>query len=46
MEGKIYFDDIETLAVFLKEFTGSTATFEAWFDSYKGKWVLQFTGGC
>jgi len=43
MNGKIYFDDLGQLAEFLKEFTGSTATFEVRPDGRK--WVVIFLGG-
>lgn len=44
MSGKIYFWSLRELAEFLKEFTGSTATFEVKQDSSK-RWVLEFLGG-
>jgi hypothetical protein len=44
MNGKIYFYDLKQLADFLREFTGSTATFEVKQDS-SGRWVLEFLGG-
>lgn len=43
MHGKIYFHNLESLAEFLKEFTGSNATFEVVKES--GQWVLSFNGG-
>jgi len=43
MNGKIFFSDTNELAEFLKNFTGSMATFEV---QYQGsKWVLTFLGG-
>ena len=45
MNGTITFYNLEQLAEFLKEFTGSTAMFEVSQDSSM-RWVLQFTGGC
>ena len=46
MNGTITFYNLEQLAEFLKEFTGSTATFEVWQDSCSMRWLLKFTGGC
>jgi hypothetical protein len=43
MNGTIYFDYASELAVFLKEFTGSTAIFEVKYLDHQ--YVLQFTGG-
>ena len=45
MSGTITFYNLEQLAEFLKEFTGSTATFEVGQDCSQ-RWVLKFTGGC
>ena len=43
MNGKITFETAKELAEFLKEFTGSTATFTV---TKKGKdWVMEFNGG-
>ena len=44
MNGKIIFEDMETLVEFLKLFEGSTCVFEVKATTY-GQWVLQFTGG-
>jgi hypothetical protein len=44
MNGKIYFMELSQLSEFLKEFTGSTATFEVKQDG-NGRWVLEFLGG-
>lgn len=43
MYGKLYFEDAEELAKFLKAFTGSTAIFEVRPDGYN--YVLEFKGG-
>jgi len=43
MNGKIFFDNTSDLAEFLKDFTGSTATFEV--QRQGSKWVLTFLGG-
>ena len=43
MNGTIYFDNIESLAEFLKEFTGSTATFTV--RQIGLQYVLEFNGG-
>jgi hypothetical protein len=44
MNGKIYFNNLTDLAIFLKFFTGSTAVFDV--TQYgNSKWVLTFTGG-
>ena len=45
VNGKITFYNLEQLAEFLKEFTGSSATFEVGQDTSM-RWVLRFTGGC
>lgn len=48
MNGKIFFEDEEALARFLKAFTGSTALFEVNFhggNTTNGGYVLEFTGG-
>ena len=44
MKGKIYFDTLKELSQFLKEFNGSTATFEV-VKMSEGQWVLTFLGG-
>jgi hypothetical protein len=44
MNGSIFFYDLKQLADFLKEFTGSTATFEVKQEG-AGRWVLTFQGG-
>jgi len=44
MNGKIYFNDLNELAKFLIDFTGSTATFEVKQDG-NARWVLTFLGG-
>jgi hypothetical protein len=46
MNGTITFDRIEDMAEFLKNMTGSTATFVAYQDREHDKWVVKFTGGC
>ena len=43
MNGTIIFDDLAELAEFLREFTGSTATFEV--TRYQTNYLLKFTGG-
>ena len=43
MYGKIYFEDAEGLAKFLKEFTGTTAKFTVHQSGYT--FILEFTGG-
>ena len=43
MHGKIIFTSLVDLAEFLKEFTGSTATFSV--EEHGSGWVLEFTGG-
>lgn len=43
MNGKIFFPDAESLALFLKAFTGSTATFVV--KHYGGEYELEFLGG-
>ena len=44
MNGKIKFENEASLAKFLSEFTGSTATFEV-TSNLDGGYVLTFTGG-
>lgn len=44
MNGKVILKDLETLAEFLKAFTGSTAVFEAY--QCQGEYVVVFKGGC
>ena len=50
MNGTITFNSLQEVAAFLKEFTGSTATFEV-FARVNGRgdndtqWVLEFKGG-
>ena len=44
MGGIIYFSDLSELAEFLKEFTGSSATFDVEKNT-SGFWVLTFNGG-
>lgn len=43
MNGTITFSNLTDLALFLKEFTGSTATFEV--HEVGRSWVLEFKGG-
>lgn len=43
MNGTITFNDLAQLADFLKQFTGSTATFTV--VETNGKWTLTFNGG-
>ncbi len=43
MNGKITFTSLVDLAEFLKEFAGSTATFEV--EERGSVWVLEFKGG-
>jgi len=43
MNGVIKFENVETLAAFLKEFVGTTAVFEV--KEVVGGFVLTFTGG-
>ena len=43
MNGKIIFDDVIMLSNFLKEFSGSTATFEVYQEG--SAFILKFTGG-
>lgn len=43
MNGKLHFLDAASLAKFLKEFTGSTATFVV--KQYGDEFELEFTGG-
>jgi hypothetical protein len=43
MNGTIHFNSLEALAIFLKAFTGSTATFEVL--PVGSGWVLTFLGG-
>ena len=45
MHGKIKFETVEQLAIFLKEFVPSTAIFEVNVNE-DGVAVLHFTGGC
>lgn len=42
MNGKIYFNSLTELAEFLRQFSGSTATFEV---TKGNQWVLEFLGG-
>lgn len=43
MNGEIVFANAEELAKFLKEFTGSSATFKVTYDG--SEYVLTFDGG-
>lgn len=43
MQGKIIFNDVASLADFLRNFQGTTAVFEVCQDGRK--FVLTFTGG-
>jgi len=43
MNGSIYFDNLQELAEFLKEFQGSTATFQV--NKQGSGWQLKFLGG-
>ena len=45
MHGTILFPDLDTLAEFLRSFTGGTATFEV-VQIRPDLWRLTFTGGC
>lgn len=45
MNGKIIFANAEELAKFLKEFTGSTATFKVMPTGYNNEYELEFLGG-
>lgn len=50
MHGDVHFESTEELAEFLREFTGSTATFVVRKAAPNtgisgGAWVLTFTGG-
>lgn len=43
MHGTILFRDVETLAEFLRSFTGCTALFKV--EGVHNGWLLTFTGG-
>ena len=45
MNGKIFFNDLNELATFLKSFTGSTATFEVKQEFTAKRWVMTFLEG-
>lgn len=45
MNGQIKFASLSQMAEFLREFTGASATFEA-YETDDGGWILKFTGGC
>lgn len=45
MNGKLYFNDLKELAIFLNHFTGNTAIFEVKQEYPTMRWVLTFTGG-
>lgn len=45
MNSKIYFATLNELAMFLRAFPGSTATFEVCYDPRAARWVLTFLEG-